>query len=104
MRVPMRDLALLTAADFEEFVGTDFELGGGGSAPERVSIRLTEVMVLPEGPGDREPFSLHFDGPLSPVLAQVIHHVAHAEMGEFELFLGPIAAEANRIVYEAVFA
>jgi hypothetical protein len=100
----MRDLASLTAADFEGAVGTDFKIVGGESDPAPVSIRLTEVVVGGEQPGQRQPFSLRFHGPSSPVLAHITHGVAHAEMGRFELFLGPVGAASDGIVYEAVFA
>ncbi|MDQ6777390.1 MAG: hypothetical protein M3071_14490 [Actinomycetota bacterium] len=100
----MRDLASLTPADFEGAVGTDFEIVVGESDPETVLIRLTEVVLLGERQGHRDPFSLRFRGPLSPGLAQVTHQLAHAEMGQFELFLGPVAADSDGILYEAVLA
>jgi hypothetical protein len=98
----MRDLSSLTAADFEAALGTVFEIVDGDA--NRVKIQLAEVVVLGERTGHRQPFSLRFHGPLSPVCEQITHHVVHAEMGDFELFLGPIAADAERITYEAVFA
>ncbi|HWF49172.1 MAG TPA: hypothetical protein VG294_00895 [Solirubrobacteraceae bacterium] len=98
----MRDLAALTGADFEGAVGTDFEIDDGESGA--VKIRLAEVVLMSERPGHRRPFSLRFHGPLSPVLPHLTHHLEHAEIGSLELFLGPIAAEPDRIVYEAVFA
>jgi hypothetical protein len=98
----MRDLASLTGADFDGAVGTDFEIDDGEAGP--VKVRLAEVVLMSERPGHRRPFSLRFHGPASPMLEHVTHHVVHAEMGAFELFLGPVAAEPDRIVYEAVFA
>ena len=98
----MRDLASLTAADFEAVVGTEFEIVGGEEGP--LKLRLAEVVVLGERPAHRQPFSLRFYGPLSPAYEHLTHHVVHAEMGEFELFLGPVAADSERITYEAVFA
>jgi hypothetical protein len=100
----MRDLASLTAADFEGAVGTDFAVVGDESDRASVSIRLTEVVAGGEQPGRRQPFALRFRGPSSPVLEHITHAVAHAEMGRFELFLGPVGADADGIVYEAVFA
>jgi hypothetical protein len=98
----MRDLASLTAADFAPAVGSDFEIVDDRSAPVRV--RLNEVVELGERPGHGRPFSLRFHGPLSPTLAHVTHRVAHAEMGEFDVFLGPVGSDADGITYEAVFA
>ncbi|HWF35211.1 MAG TPA: hypothetical protein VG295_07555 [Solirubrobacteraceae bacterium] len=98
----MPDFAALTAADFDAVLGTSFEIVDIEADP--VAIRLAEVTVLGERPGYRQPFSLRFRGPLSPTLAQVTHRVAHAEMGRFDLFLGPVAADSDGITYEAVFA
>jgi Domain of unknown function (DUF6916) len=98
----MRDLSSPTAADFEPAVGTVFEIVDGDADP--VKLRLSEVVLLSERPGHRRPFSLRFHGPLSPAREQITHHILDAEMGEFELFLGPIAADGEHITYEAVFA
>lgn len=97
----MRDLAALTAADFGPAVGSVFEVVVEASEPVR--IRLAQVDVRGERPGHRQPFALLFHGPPSPVLAHVTHRIAHSELGELELFLGPVASDAEGIVYEAVF-
>lgn len=118
----MRDLAALTAGDFEPLIGTDFEVydsdvyglqvsgsdvpGPGTSGPPpalALVIRLVEVRRLGERPGHRQPFALHFRGPTSPVLAQQIHRMSHVEMGELEFFLGPVMSDTPGITYEAVF-
>jgi hypothetical protein len=97
----VRDLASLTPADFQPAVGTVFEVHYGGAAP--LPIRLTEVVAFGERPGHRQPFALRFEGPDSPVLAQVTHRLAHPELGELELFLGPVQSGSDAITYEAVF-
>ena len=66
-------------------------------------IRLVEVQLLRERPGHRQPFVLRFTGPASPVLAQQIQRLSHAEMGELEFFLGPVVSDAPGVTYEAVF-
>ncbi|HXW79651.1 MAG TPA: hypothetical protein VEJ84_09130, partial [Acidimicrobiales bacterium] len=91
----MRDLAALTADDFEPLTGSDFRVAASkaaGSTAETSAlvIRLVEVRRLKERPGYRPPFVLHFEGPLSPVLAQEVHHLSHPELGELELFVGPV--------------
>jgi hypothetical protein len=103
----MRDLASLTAGDFEAVLGSEFEITDGGTGPLRV--RLSEVVRLDGPPEHRRPFLVHFQGPPSPVLAQVVHHVVHAEMGEFDLFLGPVfvgpaTPRSEGTTYEAIFA
>ena len=123
----MRDLAVLTAADFEPLIGTDFQVFGfevygfevydlkvpgsdvpgpdaSGPPPAPVLvISLVEVQLLGERPGHRQPFVLHFAGPASPVLGQQVHRLSNAEMGELEFFLGPVMSDGPGITYEAVF-
>jgi len=47
----VRDLASLTAAEFEAALGSAFEIVATGSDP--LEIRLTNVVRLPERPGYR---------------------------------------------------
>ena len=98
----MRDLATLTAGDFEPLIGTPFEVAVGELPP--LAIRLTEVARLPGHPDRRAPFAIRFEGPESPVLAHVTHHLRHPELGELELFLGPVVSAGPGIRYEALFA
>ena len=97
----MRDLAALTPADFEPAIGTVFEVDCGAAEP--LPIRLSEVVTFTERPGHRQPFALRFEGPDSPVLAHVTHHIAHPDLGDLELFLGPVQSASAGITYEAVF-
>jgi len=98
----MPDPAALTAADFEAVADSEFTVAG--AAPAALTIRLAQVVPLGEGPpGLRKPFSLRFRGPAAPALEQRIHHLVHAEMGELEIFLVPIAADSDSMTYEAVF-
>jgi hypothetical protein len=98
----MRDLASLSARDFEAVLGSDFEVADGGAGTIR--LRLSEVVLLKGPPGHRRPFLVHLQGPSSPVLAQVVHHVVHPEMGQLDLFLGPVLSQGEGTTYEAVFA
>ncbi len=94
----------LTAASFEAHLNTPFQVYYGGDAP--LEIQLFEVRQLEPHPGPRaQPFSLYFSGPGSPVLRQHIFKLAHAQLGEIELFLVPIGPHPQRggMSYEAVF-
>jgi hypothetical protein len=95
------DLAAVTPSDFEPAVDTVFEVAIGEGA--QLELRLTEVALLREQPGARQPFALRFVGPSEPVLAQITHHVSHESLGELELFLGPVQSASEGIIYEAVF-
>jgi ribosomal protein S18 acetylase RimI-like enzyme len=97
-----RDLATLTAADFEAVAGSDFTVVEPG--PDQPRLVLSRVVVLPERPGYRRPFSLRFRGPATSAPTQGIRRLAHDEMGELEIFLVPIAADADSTTYQAVFS
>jgi hypothetical protein len=98
----MRDLAALTATDFEAVVGSDFTVAG--QEPDLPQIILVSVTLLPEWPGHRRPFALRFRGPGAADPAQGTRHLVHDEMGELEIFLVPIAADEDSTTYEAVFS
>jgi hypothetical protein len=98
----MRDLASLTAGDFEPLVDSAFQVNDARG--RQVSLRLACVTRLPERHGYRPPFSLHWIGPPTPILSQQIHHLTHPDIGDLDIFLTPIAADASGATYEAVFA
>jgi hypothetical protein len=52
---------------------------------------------------DSENFSAVFRGGPDFLLQQSIHHLKHERLGEFDLFLVPIAREADGFRYEAIF-
>ena len=114
----MRDLGELTAADWDPLVGTDFHVGAVPGAEDRAAavtgevagatgpavLRLVQVTRLGDSPGPRQPFSLRFLGPVSPVMPDAIHRLSHPEMGEVDLFVGPVLSGAPGTTYEAIFA
>jgi hypothetical protein len=57
----------------------------------------------PEGQQRRQ-FSLVFLAPTSDVWRQGTFTLTHDELGELELFLVPIGADAEGVRYEAAFA
>ena len=71
-----------------------------------VAVRLVEATPLGPAPADglRAPFSIVFRGPADRALGQGMYRLGHAAIGSFELFLVPIAPDADGRRYEAVFA
>jgi hypothetical protein len=98
----VRDLAALTAEDFESFVGDEFEVAVEGS--DSLKVVLLKVFPLRESPNRRNPFAVHFLGPRAPVLTHEVHRLANPDFGELEIFIGPVLAENDGTTYEAVFA
>ena len=93
----------LTEREFSQHVGTKFHL----KADEReIELELIEVKgyVSQEiEQGGMERFSVFFSGPRDPFLPQGTYQMSHERMGEFELFLVPVASDDQGFRYEAVF-
>jgi hypothetical protein len=90
----------MTVDTFEGRVGDGFRLA---SDDETLDVTLAECERLGGSALEREPFSLVFLGPRAPVLPQRVYRLEHDELGELELFLVPIAQEADGTRYEAIF-
>ena len=70
--------------------------------PDAVELELIEATDLTTTPR-QERFSLVFRGPLAIFLGQGTREIAHEKIGAFDLFLVPIAREADGFRYEAIF-
>jgi len=96
--------ATLTEEEFSKHVNTKFR---ARLDPEvGIDLELTEVKGYMskqhEQPG-MERFSLYFNGPAEPFLPQLLYTFEHEQMGEFEMFLVPIAKSDAGFRYESVF-
>ena len=90
----------LTKASFNPHLNTTFEIQAeGGDSIE------AELVEIEEKQSERvDSLSVLFRGPKDPVLPHETHTVKHPEMGELNLFLGPVISEKqDGIYYEAVF-
>ena len=94
------DLAALTLATFEPLVGDGFSVDADPVALEFV---LESASAAGEWPGGRDPFSLIFVGPGEPMLPQAIYALRHADLGVLEIFIVPIARNADGVRYQAIF-
>ena len=96
--------ATLTEEEFSKHVNTKFRVRL--DAAVGVDLELTEVKGYMskqhEQPG-MERFSLYLNGPAEPYLPQLLYTFQHDEMGEFEMFLVPIAKNDAGFRYESVF-
>ncbi|CAI9412571.1 DUF6916 family protein [Nocardioides sp. T2.26MG-1] len=105
----MTGIQWLTCDQFAPLVGEEFQVGVAGGS-RTVSMVLTEATEgsEPGGTGpdgqSRRQFSLVFRGPGEPALPQGTYVVGHPGLGRFELFLVPIARDADALQYEAAFA
>jgi hypothetical protein len=98
----VRDVATLTASEFERILGSAFAvLDPDGRVV--LSLCLVQVIPGPERPGQRQPFSLYWTAVATPILPSSTHHLTHPEFGDMEIFLGPVATDGPGVTYEAVF-
>jgi hypothetical protein len=91
-----------TIQDFEALVGSSFRVASN----ELPSLSLETVVALgaPMISGGREPFSLTFRGPVTPVFPQATYRLLSEAAGPFEIFLVPISTDDRGVAYEAIFA
>lgn len=72
----------------------------------RVPFVLVEARPLPHQPVAglmREPFSLLFRNESAVLFPQRIYTMKHVGMGEFGIFLVPIARDRSGFIYQALF-
>src|SRR3954454_21933797 len=98
----MLELAKVTREQFAACLDQDFEIVfSGGTLP----AKLTEAKQWgPDQPANiRQPFSLTFRVERSLRFPQGTYQMRHAQLGEMEIFLVQVAANANSSTLEAVF-
>jgi hypothetical protein len=93
----------LTVESFAPHLNSNFALALGEAT---LDMALTQVSKLPYRPFHgmmREPFSLIFRSSSAVLLPQRSYPLKHEAMGRLDLFIVPIARDAQGIVYQAVF-
>jgi hypothetical protein len=89
----------LTKEMFRESLNTKFRIKAETEGfIELEMIELTESISTPK----HEQFALLFRGPQNPYLPQMIYHLEHEKLGEFEMFLVPVGRDQSGFQYEAV--
>jgi hypothetical protein len=96
--------ASLTEKEFSQHVNTKFR--ANLDAENGVDLELVEVKGYMSKHNEQtgmERFSVYFQGPGEPYLPQKSYTVQHDQMGEFEIFIVPIAKTDAGFRYESVF-
>ena len=91
-----------SVATFADRLGETFRLHRESGAP--LALELIDARGVAADSDGREPFSIVFRAPATPILDQKIRRLEHDELGAFELFLVPIGPDDTGMRYEAVFA
>jgi hypothetical protein len=97
----MLDLATARCEQFAPCLNQDFQIVFTDGT---LAVKLSDARprTPPEGT-TRDPFTLTFRGPPQLRLPQAIYRLTNAQLGEMEIFLVQIAADANSSTFEAVF-
>jgi hypothetical protein len=98
----MLSLATVRLDQFAACLNQDFEIVfSDGTLP----VKLVEAQPWgPDQPSNaRQPFTLTFRVDRNLRLPQGIYKMRNANLGEMEIFLVQIAADANSAAFEAVF-
>ncbi len=91
----------LQKADFDKHMNSKFELSHL-ETDEKIEIELVETEE--KNTDQTEGFSLIFKGPKDTVLEHDTHKMKHPEMGEMDLFIGPImSGKEEGVYYQAIF-
>lgn len=93
----------LTEKEFSQHIGTKFHIKLDAKEVELELIEVRGYVSQAVEQGGMERFSVFFVGPRDPFLPQQVYQFEHEDMGEFELFLVPIAGDEKTYRYEAVF-
>jgi hypothetical protein len=96
-------LKLLTLEDFVPFVNTTFSAALTAGNTEFVLVEASPLPVPPKAQLMRAPFSLLFRSAAAVLFPQQTYTVRHSVIGEFALFLVPVAQERDGFIYQAVF-
>ena len=100
----MKTLEQLQSNDFVPYLHQAFTVRLEGMEPIELELVLVRETGKSFHPGARQPFSLHFLGPVSSqYLAQHMFRLEHPEIGALEIFLVPLGPEEGRMRYEAIF-
>jgi hypothetical protein len=100
----MPELEDLTADHFARHKGETFQCRAADAAFD-LRLEVAEEIKTQQKPteGGRKSFSVTFRGPRDKPLGQGIVQLEHGEVGRHEIFLVPIAEDADGRYYEAVF-
>jgi Domain of unknown function (DUF6916) len=98
----MLDLATVRREEFAAYLDQDFEIVFPDGT---LRVKLIDAKQWgPDQPANlRQPFALTFRVARNLRLPQGTYKLRHAELGEMEIFLVQIAADANSSTLEAVF-
>src|SRR6186713_1928366 len=95
-----KELAALTADDFEPCKGENFQVT---SARGVLALELVDVRRLGPALRDGGAFSLTFQSAPGPFVPQATYPIAHPKLGTLEMFIVPLGPKNGGNQYEVIF-
>jgi hypothetical protein len=95
--------ASLTEDAFSKELNTKFRVSPGDGAIDLELVEVKSYLSKQKEHEEMERFSAYFQGPVEPHLPQGLYKFQHEQMGEFDLFIVPVAKNDAGFRYEAVF-
>lgn len=92
-----------TRETFAECEAKEYRLKRDDGDDLTLKLARAEAIETQAKGAKRQQFSLLFEGPAEPVLPQAIYTLENDELGTFQIFLVPVAADEEGVDYEAVF-
>lgn len=91
----------LKKEDFDKHLNSKFQLAHL-QTEEKIELELIETEE--KNTDQTEGFSLMFKGPKETVLEHDTHKMTHPEMGEMNIFIGPVlSGKDDGVYYQAIF-
>ena len=98
-----RDLASLTAADFEPYLGQTFRMTSAAGLNQDVELHKVRTTPNRMPKGFRQQFAVEFRSVPGVAHPQGIYVFTHPEAGEIELMVTPVQSCEKGVCYEGVF-
>jgi hypothetical protein len=92
----------LTEKEFSQHLNSKFQVEINGQSLELELVEVKGYLSQENEQGGMERFSAFFSGP-GVYLPQRAYQLTHEKMGQFEIFLVPVAGDQQGYRYEAVF-
>ena len=96
-------LAGLTHEDFAKSVHRKCHVHHGSLTLEMELIECRKLSTSARNEAQRQPFTLVFRGPKTPVLSQRMYPIEFQELGTLEIFIVPVGPDESGMQYEAIF-
>lgn len=90
----------LTRQHFEDLAPGSLRVAAGDAW---IGLAVVELRDLGASSPRAAPFAMVLQGPATPLLPQATYRIEHPRLGTLELFMVPIARDAQHARYELIF-